>query len=125
MYLPFEKNVHLNVEEDGWYWHKLGKKTWHITEINEADALWFLATWDRDKPFFLNVAFYTTHVKDRAVRQYMPQNTSMGWYTDAMVPIPRRGRRRRGGGCCTLSTRRTRGRRGGTGGTIITLSGRR
>jgi len=67
VYLPFEKNVDFNVEEDGWHYRKLGKKLWHITEKNEADALRFLVTRPRDKPFFLNTAFYATHAKVSAV----------------------------------------------------------
>jgi len=89
VYLPFDKNVHFNVEEDGWHYRKIGRKTWHITEKNEADALRFLVTRPRDKPFFLNVAFYATHAKDGDKRQYMPQEGSMGWYKEDVVPIPK------------------------------------
>jgi hypothetical protein len=32
IYLPFDKNVHYNVEKDGWHYKKLGNKLWHITE---------------------------------------------------------------------------------------------
>lgn len=91
VYLPFEKNVHFNVEEDGWHYRKLGKKMWHITEKNEADALRFLVTRPKDKPFFLNVAFYATHAKDGDVRQYMPQNSSMGMYAEDTIPRPPTG----------------------------------
>eukprot|EP00578_Thalassiosira_sp_NH16_P020710 CAMPEP_0181100994 /NCGR_PEP_ID=MMETSP1071-20121207/13504_1 /TAXON_ID=35127 /ORGANISM="Thalassiosira sp., Strain NH16" /LENGTH=670 /DNA_ID=CAMNT_0023183789 /DNA_START=229 /DNA_END=2237 /DNA_ORIENTATION=- len=91
VYLPFPKNVDFNVEEDGWHYRKLGDKTWHITEKNEADALRFLATRPRDKPFFLNVAFYATHAKDSDKRQYMPQQASMDLYTDVDVPVPPTG----------------------------------
>ncbi|EJK69638.1 hypothetical protein THAOC_09080 [Thalassiosira oceanica] len=91
VYLPFDKNVDFNVEEDGWHYRKLGKKLWHITEKNEADALRFLVTRPRDKPFFLNTAFYATHAKDGDVRQYMPQNASMEWYENDEIPIPPTG----------------------------------
>ena len=91
VYLPFDKDVHFNVEEDGWHYRKLGEKLWHITEKNEADALRFLVTRPKDKPFFLNVAFYATHAKDGDKRQYMPQNSSMGWYEDEEIPIPPTG----------------------------------
>ena len=63
VYLPFDKNVDFNVEDDGWHYRKIGKKVWHITEKNEADALRFLVTRPRDKPFFLNTAFFATHAK--------------------------------------------------------------
>ncbi|KAL9182901.1 hypothetical protein ACHAXT_004180 [Thalassiosira profunda] len=91
VYLPFDKNVDFNVEEDGWHYRRLGNKMWHITEKNEADALRFLATRPKDKPFFLNVAFYATHAKDGDTRQYMPQNKSMGMYADDTIPIPPTG----------------------------------
>ena len=57
IHLPFDKNIDFNVEDDGWHYRKIGKKLWHITEKNEADALRFLATRPKEKPFFLNVAF--------------------------------------------------------------------
>ena len=88
IYLPFDKSVHYNVEEDGWHYRKIGNKLWHITEKNEADALRFLVSRPRDRPFFLNAAFYATHAKDSDVRQYMPQTTSMGWYANDTIPIP-------------------------------------
>lgn len=88
VYMPWPKNVPFNVEEDGWHYRKLGNKMWHITEKNEADALRFLVTRPRDKPFFLNVAFYATHAKDGDVRQYMPQNSSMSMYAHDEIPVP-------------------------------------
>lgn len=88
IHLPFDKNLDFNVEDDGWHYRKIGKKLWHITEKNEADALRFLATRPKDKPFFLNVAFFATHAKDSDVRQYMPQESSMEWYKDDTIPIP-------------------------------------
>jgi hypothetical protein len=89
IYMPFDKvGVHYNVEEDGWHYRKIGDKLWHITEKNEADALRFLVTRPRDRPFFLNVAFFATHAKDSDVRQYMPQGGSMGLYVNDTIPIP-------------------------------------
>ncbi|KAL7500646.1 hypothetical protein ACHAWT_009878 [Skeletonema menzelii] len=88
IHLPFHKNIDFNVEDDGWHYRKIGKKLWHITEKNEADALRFLATRPKDKPFFLNVAFFATHAKDSDIRQYMPQESSMEWYKDDTIPIP-------------------------------------
>ena len=90
-YLPFDKNLHFNIEEDGWHYRKLGNKVWHITEKNEADALRFLATRPKDKPFFLNVAFFATHARDSDVNQYFPQNRSMHLYEDDVVPLPATG----------------------------------
>ena len=86
--LVFRKNIDFNVDDSGWHYRKIGKKLWHITEKNEADALRFLATRPKDKPFFLNVAFFATHAKDSDIRQYMPQESSMEWYKDDTIPIP-------------------------------------
>ncbi|KAL7428362.1 hypothetical protein ACHAXM_001493 [Skeletonema potamos] len=91
IHLPWEKNIDFNVEDDGWHYRKIGNKLWHITEKNEADALRFLATRPKDKPFFLNVAFFATHAKDSDIRQYMPQESSMEWYKDDTIPIPSTG----------------------------------
>ena len=91
IHLPFVKNIDFNVEDDGWHYRKIGKKLWHITEKNEADALRFLATRPKDKPFFLNVAFFATHAKDSDIRQYMPQESSMELYKDDTIPIPPTG----------------------------------
>lgn len=91
MYLPFDKSVHYNVEEDGWHYKKIGDKMWHITEKNEADALRFLAERPPDRPFFLNVAFFATHAVDSDKTQYMPQKESMNMYADDEIPIPPTG----------------------------------
>jgi arylsulfatase len=88
IYMPFDKSVHFNVEEDGWHYRKIGDEVWHITEKNEADALRFLVTRPRDVPFLLNVAFFATHAKDSNVRQYMPREGSMGWYANNTMPVP-------------------------------------
>jgi len=89
--MPWPKNVDFNVEDDGWHYRQFGDKLWHITEKNEADALRFLVTRPRDKPFFLNVAFFATHAKDSDIRQYMPQNSSMNLYAEDEIPIPPTG----------------------------------
>ena len=86
--MPFDKSVYFNVEEDGWHYRKIGDEVWHITEKNEADALRFLVTRPRDVPFLLNVVFFATHAKDSDVRQYMPQEGSMGWYANDTMPVP-------------------------------------
>jgi arylsulfatase A-like enzyme len=91
VYMPWPKTLDFNVEDDGWHWRKIGDKLWHITEKNEADALRFLVTRPRDKPFFLNVAFFATHAKDSDARQYMPQNESMSMYAEDTIPIPPTG----------------------------------
>ncbi|KAL3794576.1 hypothetical protein HJC23_008032, partial [Cyclotella cryptica] len=91
VYMPWPKNVAFSREEDGWHYRQMGDKVWHITEKNEADALRFLVTRPRHRPFFLNVAFYATHALDHDSRQYLPQNKSMSMYVDDVVPIPATG----------------------------------
>ena len=49
--MPFAKSVDFGAEADGWHHKKMGNKTWHITEKNEADALRFLRRRDKEKPF--------------------------------------------------------------------------
>ena len=76
-------------EYDGWHWRRIGNKTWHITQKNTADALFFLKErWDKTKPFFLNVAYFATHAVDGDKKQYLPQNESMSLYENDTIPIP-------------------------------------
>ena len=77
------------VEEDGWHYDLRGGRMWHVTEKNEADALRFLDGRPRDKPFFVNVAFFATHAVDGDKRQYLPQNKSMGLYRNDYIPYPK------------------------------------
>lgn len=90
LWVELDKNLNFDffVDEDGWHWRNMGGKMWHITEKNTADALRFLATRDKSKPFFLNVAYFATHAVDGDVRQYMPQNSSMSMYEDDTIPVP-------------------------------------
>eukprot|EP00567_Pseudictyota_dubia_P002441 CAMPEP_0197466644 /NCGR_PEP_ID=MMETSP1175-20131217/65162_1 /TAXON_ID=1003142 /ORGANISM="Triceratium dubium, Strain CCMP147" /LENGTH=583 /DNA_ID=CAMNT_0043002693 /DNA_START=359 /DNA_END=2110 /DNA_ORIENTATION=- len=85
---PNKKRVDFEVEEDGWHVTKRGGKTWHVTEKNEADALRFLEKRPKDKPFFVNVAFFATHAVDGDKRQYLPQNQSLSMYVDDVIPDP-------------------------------------
>mmetsp|Transcript_18120 Transcript_18120/g.37566 ORF Transcript_18120/g.37566 Transcript_18120/m.37566 type:complete len:585 (+) Transcript_18120:135-1889(+) len=86
--LDHELNFDFFTDEDGWHWRIIGNKMWHVTEKNTADALRFLATRPKEKPFFLNVAYFATHAVDGDVRQYMPQNESMSMYVNDTIPIP-------------------------------------
>ena len=81
-------NFDFMVDEDGWHWRKLGDRLWHITQKNTADALRFLMTRDKSKPFFLNVAYFATHAVDGNKLQYMPQNESMSMYENDTIPLP-------------------------------------
>jgi arylsulfatase A-like enzyme len=61
----------------------------HVTKKNENDALEFLRTRPKEKPFCLTVAFVATHAEDQNPKQYLPQPESMSLYTDVTVPVPK------------------------------------
>ncbi|EJK46757.1 hypothetical protein THAOC_34560, partial [Thalassiosira oceanica] len=90
--LNVELNRRLNFnfydEYDGWHWKTIGDRLWHVTEKNTADALRFLKKKPKNKPFFLNVAYYATHAVDTDVRQYMPQRASMSMYLNDTIFEP-------------------------------------
>ena len=90
LWVELDRNLNFDfmVDEDGWHWRQIGNKMWHITQKNTADALRFLMTRDKTKPFFLNVAYFATHAVDGDKRQYMPQNESMSMYENDTIPIP-------------------------------------
>ena len=81
-------NFDFFVDDDGWHWRQIGKRLWHITEKNTADALRFLMNKPANKPFFLNVAYFATHAVDGDKRQYLPQNASMSMYENSTIPVP-------------------------------------
>lgn len=60
----------------------------HATKRNERDALEFLRARPKDKPFFLNVAFFTPHAEDSNPEQFLPQPESMALYADVAIPLP-------------------------------------
>ena len=90
LWVPLNEKLNFDffVDEDGWHYRKMGDKMWHVTEKNTADALRFLTTRDKSKPFFLNVAYFATHAVDGDKRQYLPQNESMSMYVNDTIPIP-------------------------------------
>lgn len=70
-----------------WYPTEDGGKI-HSTARNEKDALEFLRTRPQDKPFYLNVAFFTPHAEDGHPDQFLPQPKSMKLYEDVTIPLP-------------------------------------
>ena len=70
-----------------WYQTPDGEKI-HVTKRNENDALQFLTTRPKDKPFCLTVAFFATHAVDHHPEQFRPQPESMKWYQDVTIPVP-------------------------------------
>jgi arylsulfatase A-like enzyme len=70
-----------------WYPTPDGGKI-HATKRNENDALEFLRDRPKDKPFYLNVAFFTPHAQDGHPDQFLPQPESMALYQDVTIPVP-------------------------------------
>lgn len=70
-----------------WYPDGKGGKIHSITR-NENDALEFLRDRPKDKPFYLNVAFFTPHAVDGDPEQYLPQPETMSLYQDVTIPVP-------------------------------------
>lgn len=60
----------------------------HVTRKNEADALEFLRTRPRDKPFLLTLAFFAAHAEDQNPKQYLYQPDSEPLYRDVTIPVP-------------------------------------
>lgn len=70
-----------------WYPDDKGGKIHAITR-NENDAMEFLRSRPKDKPFYLNVAFFTPHAVDQNPEQFLPQTETMSLYQDITVPVP-------------------------------------
>lgn len=70
-----------------WFETEDGGKV-HVTQRNETDALEFLRTRPKDKPFCLTVAFHAPHAVDHSPEQYFPQPQSMKLYEDVRIPVP-------------------------------------
>ena len=60
----------------------------HVTQQNESDALEFLRTRPKDKPFCLTLAFFAAHAEDDNPKQYLPQPGSAALYANDTVPVP-------------------------------------
>lgn len=60
----------------------------HVTERNSKDALEFLKTRPKDKPFLLSVSFFATHAQDNHPDQYRYQPESEKFYKDDVIPVP-------------------------------------
>jgi arylsulfatase A-like enzyme len=60
----------------------------HVTRKNERDALAFLRTRPRDRPFCLTLSFFATHAEDENPKQYLPQPESLALYAEDAIPIP-------------------------------------
>ncbi len=63
----------------------------HVTEKNARDALEFLRSRPRQRPFALSVSFFAAHAEDNAPEQYQPQEWSASAYADVRMPPPVHG----------------------------------
>jgi arylsulfatase len=75
---------------EGRHWYEDRKRPGgrvHVTKRNEEDAIEFLTSRPRDRPFCLTVAFFATHAEDNAVEQYKPMPESMHLYVNDTVPL--------------------------------------
>jgi arylsulfatase A-like enzyme len=70
-----------------WYTDDKGKLIHSITR-NENDAMEFLRSRPQDKPFYLNVAFFTPHAEDGHPYQFLPQPETLDIYQDIAIPVP-------------------------------------
>jgi arylsulfatase len=60
----------------------------HVTQKNEEDALEFLRTRPKDKPFCLTVSFFAAHAEDRNPQQFLSQPASASLYANVQIPLP-------------------------------------
>jgi arylsulfatase A-like enzyme len=60
----------------------------HVTKRNEKDALEFLSSRPKDRPFMLSVSFFATHAQDNHPDQYRYQPESEQYYINDLIPVP-------------------------------------
>lgn len=72
-------------ETKHWFETETGEPI-HVTEKNARDALDFLRTRPKEKPFVLSVSFFAAHAEDRAPEQYLPQAWSAAAYEGVTIP---------------------------------------
>jgi arylsulfatase len=80
---------------EAYHWFEMGgQRMVHVTQRNEDDGIDFLQKRPKDKPFFLNVAFFAPHAEDPMKEQYRPQPKSMSLYENDTIPYPPNGKYR-------------------------------
>lgn len=84
---PAEKYDH-SVVYHGKHWYEIDGKRTHVTARNQSDAISFLRNRDKDKPFFLHVAFFAPHAEDPNPEQYLPQEWSKALYKGSAIEEP-------------------------------------
>jgi arylsulfatase len=74
---------------EGKHWfHEPNGDSIHVTEKNARDALGFLKSRPKEKPFSLSVSFFATHAQDNHPDQYLYQPESEHYYQDDIIPVP-------------------------------------
>lgn len=86
---PFPaENYDHSVAYHGEHWYEIDGEPTHVTVRNQRDAIGFLQNRERDRPFFLHVAFFAPHAEDPNPLQYLPQDWSEAHYEGAVVKEP-------------------------------------
>jgi len=83
-WLPADSKT--KIEKLGGGYTRIQGDSIHITEKNGKDALRFLKTRPKDKPFNLSVSFYATHAEDGHPDQYRYQPSSEKYYKNVVFP---------------------------------------
>lgn len=60
----------------------------HVTDRNANDAIAFLRSRPKDKPFDLSVSFFAPHAEDNHPDQYRYKPSSEKYYSDITIPVP-------------------------------------
>ena len=85
-----ENQFDYSIEYEGKHWLPDGPgDSIHVTAKNEKDALYFLKSRPKDKPFLLSVGFFAPHAEDLHPDQYRYQLSSEKYYRDVTIPLPK------------------------------------
>jgi arylsulfatase A-like enzyme len=60
----------------------------HLTRLMTQQAIAFLETQPRDRPFVLSVSYKAPHVQDEDVRQFIPESVDEGMYAANVIAPP-------------------------------------
>lgn len=84
-----ENSFDFSIEYEGRHWIKRKDgDSIHVTVKNTMDALQFLRTRPKEKPFMLTVGFFATHAQDNHPDQYLYQPESERYYLNDSIPVP-------------------------------------
>jgi arylsulfatase len=85
-----EDDFDYSVVYEGKHWMPNGKAdSIHVTAKNEKDALFFLKSRPKERPFLLSVGFFATHAEDAHPDQYRYQPQTEKYYRDDVIPVPK------------------------------------